>query len=291
MENRNINPSAGAPMLILAILLTLLCPVGWIFGSASLTGSAQTGVIIASTILFVLVMFLWPGFVVVEPNGARVLLLFGTYKGSIVQSGFFWVNPFFTKYKLSLRAMTLNGDKLKVNDKAGNPVEIAAVIIWQVVDTYKAKFEVDSYSDYIRLQSETAIRHVAGAYSYDSDDGSTSLMHNSNEVLEQLRSEVQERVNRAGLTILEARLAHLAYAPEIAGVMLKKQQASAIIAARQRIVDGAVGMVEIALKQLDESGTVKLDDERKASMISNLMVVLCSETNVQPVVNTGSLYS
>lgn len=291
MENRNLNPSSGAGMLFLAIVMTILCPIGWIYSATSMTGSGQIGVVIASTVLFIAVMFLWPGFVVVEPNGARVLLLFGTYKGSIVESGFFWVNPFFTKYKLSLRAMTLNGDKLKVNDKAGNPVEIAAVIIWQVVDTYKAKFEVDNFADYIRLQSETAIRHVAGAYAYDSDDGSTSLMHNSNEVLEQLRSEIQERVDRAGLTILEARLAHLAYAPEIAGVMLKKQQASAIIAARQRIVDGAVGMVEIALKQLNESGTVKLDEERKAAMISNLMVVLCSETNVQPVVNTGSLYS
>ncbi len=282
---------AGVPMLIFAILLTVLAPIGWIFGGAQLTGDAQLAVVLLSTLSFILCMLVWPGLLIVEPNGSRVLLLFGTYKGSVVTPGFFWVNPFYTKYKLSLRAMSLNGDKLKVNDKTGNPVEIAAVIVWQVVDTYKAKFEVDDYASYMRLQSETAIRHVAGAYAYDSEDGSTSLMHNSTEVLDQLRSEIQERVERAGLTVLEARLAHLAYAPEIAGVMLKKQQASAVISARQRIVDGAVGMVEMALKELDAGGLVKLDEERKASMISNLMVVLCSETNVQPVVNTGTLYA
>jgi len=230
------------------------------------------------------------GFFIVEPNGSKVLLLFGSYKGTVKRAGFFWTNPFMSKRGVSLRARTLNGERLKVNDSAGNPVEIAAIIVWQVNDTYEASFEVDNYEQYVALQSETAVRHNAGSYPYDAEDDSISLRRNTEEVSEHLKTELNERLRRAGVEVLEARLSHLAYAPEIAGAMLRRQQAAAIIAARQKIVDGAVGMVEMALKRIEDEGVVKLDEERQAAMVSNLMVVLCSEHNVQPVVNTGTLY-
>lgn len=238
--------------------------------------------------------FVWlvltAGFFIVEPNGSKVLLLFGKYVGTVKDDGFHWANPFYTKRALSLRARTLNGERLKVNDHTGNPVEIAAIIVWQVKDTYNASFEVDSYEQYVELQSETAVRHLASSYAYDAEDEAVSLRRNTDEVSLHLREELKERLDRAGVTVLEARLSHLAYAPEIAGAMLRRQQASAIIAARQRIVDGAVGMVEMALRKLDEEQIVNLDEERKAAMVSNLLVILCSEQAAQPVLNAGTLY-
>ena len=231
------------------------------------------------------------GFFIVEPNGSKVLLLFGSYIGTVKQAGFHYANPFASKRSVSLRARTLNGERLKVNDLAGNPVEIAAIVVWQVKDTYEASFEVDNYEQYVALQSETAVRHNAGSYPYDDEDETISLRRNTEEVSEHLKIELNERLRRAGVTVLEARLSHLAYAPEIAGAMLRRQQAAAVIAARQRIVDGAVGMVEMALKRMQDEGVIKLDDERQAAMVSNLMVVLCSEHAAQPVVNTGTLYT
>lgn len=230
------------------------------------------------------------GFFIVEPNNSKVLLLAGDYRGTAKAAGFHWVNPFMSKRGVSLRAYTLNGDKLKVNDLAGNPVEIAAVVVWHVSDTYKAVFDVDNYDHYVATQSETAVRHLASSYPYDAEDENLSLRRNTTEVSEGLQEELQQRLARAGVTVIEARLSHLAYAPEIAGVMLRRQQADAIIAARKRIVDGAVGMVEMALQRLKEQNTLELDEERKAAMVTNLMVVLCSEQAAQPVLNAGTLY-
>jgi regulator of protease activity HflC (stomatin/prohibitin superfamily) len=265
------------------------------------------------------------GFFTLQPNEARVLVLFGSYKGTVRASGFHWGNPFYTngpssqfglatvsskklsgllgadnarglgRNKISLRARTLNGETLKVNDKRGNPVEIAAVVVWRVQDTAQAMFDVDDYEKYVPTQSESALRHLASLYpyddgAYDDGEGEITLRANVDEVSGALRSELQERLSKAGVVVDEARLTHLAYAPEIAQVMLRSQQAEAVISARQKIVHGAVSMVEMALKQLAERDVVSLDDERRAAMVSNLMVVLCSESEVHPVVNTGTLY-
>jgi len=232
------------------------------------------------------------GFFILQPNQAAVLLLFGRYVGTAKSEGFRWANPFYTKKKISLRLRNLNGDKLKVNDKAGNPIEIAAVVVWKVRDTFAACFEVDDYIDYVETQSESALRHLTSAYPYDSwdDEEKITLRGDIDEVSTALEKELQERLHKAGVEVLEARLSHLAYAPEIAEAMLRRQQASAIIAARQKIVEGAVGMVRMALEMLNAENVVALDDERKASMVSNLLVVLCGETNAQPVVNAGTLY-
>ncbi len=266
-----------------------------------------------------------PGFFTLQPNEARVLVLLGKYKGTVRTAGFHWANPLYGgaqtsgpggwlgsalsqggrrkglgagsgtgpgRNKVSLRARTLNGDKLKVNDKRGNPIEIAAVVVWRINDTAQAFFDVDDYENYVPVQSESALRHIANLYSYDDGDGTeTTLRSNVDEVSGALRAELQERLGKAGVVVDEARLTHLAYAPEIAQVMLRRQQAEAVIAARQKIVQGAVGMVEMALSELTAKGFVNLDDERRASMVSNLMVVLCSESEVHPVVNTGTLYS
>jgi len=230
------------------------------------------------------------GFTVVEPNGSKVVLLCARSVGTIRSSGFWWVNPFSTRRPVSLRIRTLNGERLKVNDLTGNPVEIAAIIVWQVVDTYQASFDVDDYEQYVNLQSETSLRHSASAYPYDGDDDTPSLRHNTSDIQDHLLVELNDRLGRAGVKVLEARLSHLAYAPEIAGVMLRRQQAAAIISARQKIVDGAVGMVEMALERLESQNVLQLDEERKAAMVTNLMVVLCSENAAQPVLNTGTLY-
>ncbi|HLK13193.1 MAG TPA: SPFH domain-containing protein, partial [Fimbriimonadaceae bacterium] len=231
------------------------------------------------------------GFFIVEPNGSKVVMLFGTYKGTQRTPGLHWANPFYTKRGISLRARTLNGQILKVNDKTGNPVEIAAIILWKVADTYEASFEVNDYDSFVAMQSETAMRHLASSFPYDTDGTELSLMHNTDEVSTHLMTELQERLRRAGVEVLEARLSHLAYAPEIAGVMLRRQQAAAVVAARTRIVDGAVGMVKQALEKLMHEGVVELDDERKAQMVTNLMVVLCGEQPAQPVLNAGTLYA
>ena len=237
-------------------------------------------------------VFVLAGFFTLQPNMAAVLLLFGKYQGTVKESGFCWANPLLKKVKISLRARNLNGQTIKVNDKRGNPIEIAAVVVWHVSDTAKATFDVDHFEEYVTVQSEAALRHLASAYSYDSfDDDDKSLRGNMDEVSQALMAELEERVAKAGVLIEEARLSHLAYAPEIASAMLQRQQADAIVAARTRIVDGAIGMVEMALKRLEEDGAVDLDEERKASMVSNLLVVLCGDKGAQPVVNAGSLYT
>lgn len=238
-------------------------------------------------------LFVSCGFFTLQPNEACVLVLFGAYQGSVRDSGFFWTNPFNKRIKLSLRSRNRNGEKLKVNDKRGNPIEIAAVVVWRVQDTAQASFDVDNYEHYVEVQSESAVRHVATGYAYDDSDDAheITLRASTDAVNEALRIELQERLQRAGVTVEEARLTHLAYAPEIAQVMLRRQQAEAIIAARSKIVKGAVGMVELALRELEGNGVVELDAERKAAMVSNLLVVLCGEAEVTPVVNTGTLYS
>ncbi len=232
------------------------------------------------------------GYFTLQPNEARVLLLFGKYKGTARESGFHWANPFYTKAKkMSLRARTLNVDKLKVNDKKGNPIEIAAVVVWRVADTAEATFDVDHYEQYVHTQSETSLRHLASAYNYDNgEENEPTLRSNVDDVSKSLREELGQRLAKAGVTVDEARLTNLSYAPEIAQAMLRRQQAEAVIAARQKIVQGAVSMVDMALKSLAEKQVVELDDERKAAMVSNLMVVLCGESEAHPVINTGTLY-
>jgi len=244
----------------------------------------------------VLIVLLF-GHFTVQPNEAMVLLLFGAYRGTEIRSGFFWANPFLTKTRISRRARNFDGDKLKVNDKRGNPIEISAVVVWRVKDTAKAAFDVDDYAHFVRVQSESALRHLANDYAYDhgeeTDDssGEFTLRSSTEEVSEALKTELSHRLAKAGVEVEEARLNHLAYAPEIASAMLRRQQAEAIIAARTKIVHGAVSMVEMAIDGLESHQVVKLDEERKAAMVSNLLVVLCSDSDAQPVVNTGSLYT
>jgi len=234
------------------------------------------------------------GLFIVNPNDSRVLVLFGTYKGTVKKNGFCWANPFLTKRNVTLRARNLNGERLKVNDRAGNPIEIAAVVVWQVEDTYRACFDVDDYEHYVVVQSEAAVRHLAGSYPYDTfEDGeeeTLTLRAGKEQVAAELERELQERFDRAGIRVIEARISHLAYAPEIAEAMLRRQQATAVVAARTKIVEGAVSMVEMALDKLSERRVVELDEERKATMVSNLLVVLCSESSAAPVVNAGTLY-
>jgi SPFH domain / Band 7 family len=231
------------------------------------------------------------GLTVVNPNQAKVVTLFGVYKGSIKVPGFWWVNPLTTRRGLSLRVRNFESGKLKVNDHDGNPIEIAAVIVWRIVETFEAVFNVDDYEHFVHVQTEAAVRMLATTYAYDSHDAEQlSLRSSVGEITDRLRQEVHDRLAKAGIEVIEARISHLAYAPEIAGVMLRRQQASAVIAARQKIVEGAVGMVEMALDEISRKGVVQLDEERKATMVSNLLVVLCSERGVEPVVNTGTLY-
>ena len=232
------------------------------------------------------------GYLILSPNEAAVATFFGNYIGSIKEPGFWWINPLTLKRRTSLRIRNFESGNIKVNDREGNPIEIAAIVVWKVVDTAEAVFNVESYDNFVQIQSEAAVRNMAVSYPYDAhEEGKLSLRGSTNEVSIQLRGEVQERLSKAGIEVIEARLAHLAYAPEIASAMLRRQQANAIIAARQRIVEGAVGMVEMALDKLEAGGKVKLDEERKAAMVSNLLVVLTSDRDAQPVVNTGTLYS
>jgi regulator of protease activity HflC (stomatin/prohibitin superfamily) len=247
------------------------------------------GVIIAA-VNFIIVL---PGLVIVNPNESKVLTLFGNYVGTVKKDGFFWVNPFTVKRKVSLRAFNLNGQQLKVNDSVGNPIEIAAVIVWQIKDTAKAAFAVENYLQYVNIQSEAAVRHLANSFPYDNiedETASITLRGGAGQVSHLLEKELNERLDRAGIEVLEARISHLAYAPEIAHTMLQRQQASAIISARRLIVEGAVGMVEMALSKLSEKNIVELDEERKAAMVSNLLVVLCGDRSANPVINTGTLY-
>ncbi len=248
--------------------------------------------IVTAVVLLVFWFLLVVGFFTLQPNQAAVLVLFGKYLGTAKTSGFHWANPFLSKIKVSLRARNHNGETIKVNDSRGNPIEIAVVVVWKVEDTAEAVFDVDDYVHYVSVQSEAAVRHLASAHPYDPpEDGQISLRGSAEEVSEALKLELQERLGKSGVQVIEARISHLAYAPEIAGAMLQRQQAEAIVAARSRIVDGAVGMVEMALQKLEEKQTVELDEERKAAMVSNLLVVLCGDKAASPVVNTGSLYT
>ena len=231
------------------------------------------------------------GLFVVNPNEAKVVQLFGSYVGTVRESGFKWMNPFTTRRKVSQRIRNFETPKLKVNDHVGNPIEIAAVVVWKVTDTAEAVFEVDNYENFVHVQSESALRNLATAYPYDAHaDGEMALRSHTAEIAGELKKEIQDRLTKAGIEVIEARISHLAYAPEIAGAMLRRQQATAIVAARQKFVEGAVGMVEMALEQLAKKNVVTLDDERKAAMVSNMLVVLCSDQHTQPVVNTGTLY-
>ena len=303
---------SGWLMLPVVVLLILGGPPLFIYSIAS--GVKEFGhpvwILFATAFLLEAIgIVLACGFFTLQPNEARVLILFGAYKGTVREGGFHWGNPFYSKgslsamarpgggkqpsrIRISLRARTLNGERLKVNDKRGNPIEIAAIVIWRVQDTAQAAFDVDDYEKYVGTQSESALRHLASCYAYDhGEENEITLRSGVDEVSQALRKELQERLAKAGVTVEEARLTHLAYAPEIAQAMLRRQQAEAVIAARQKIVHGAVSMVDMALKELAEKHVVTLDDERKAAMVSNLMVVLCGESEVHPVVNTGTLYT
>ncbi len=251
------------------------------------------GVLAIAIPCLLLTIFIWKGILIVQPNHSRVLNLFGKYVGSIKVNGLFFVNPFYASIKLSLRAQNLATPTLKVNDKMGNPIEIGAVIVWQVSDTYKAAYDVSDFMEYVRIQSEAAIRSLTTSFAYDNIEDETAhitLRGGGEKVNELLEKELTDRLATAGITILEARISHLAYAQEIAGAMLQRQQATAIVAARYKIVEGAVGMVEMALDQLSKKNIVELDEDKKATMVSNLLVVLCGERGAQPVLNTGSLY-
>ena len=287
MKERSAVSLPGIP-----VLLVLLA--GLVYALVHLVGAAraqEVGGVIAGAIGLVVAALLLVGLFMVEPNQARVLTLFGAYRGSERRSGLRWANPFYSKRSISLRVRNFETERLKVNDLDGNPIEIAAVVVWRVVDSFEAVFHVDNYEDFVHVQSESALRNLATHFSYDAhSDEEKSLRGNTQEIAEQLRHEIRERLEQAGVDVLEARITHLAYAQEIAQAMLQRQQASAIIAARQKIVDGAVGMVEMALENLERKNIVQLDGERRAAMVSNLLVVLCSDRATTPVINTGSLY-
>jgi regulator of protease activity HflC (stomatin/prohibitin superfamily) len=290
------NPRSGLGMLAVATSLLL----GFILFLTLGIVAASEGAEALGVVVIVLGCLMLPaavltgcGLVLVNPNHAKVVLLFGKYQGTIRKDGFFWVNPFNLRKRVSLRAHNFNSEKLKVNDLRGNPVEIGAVVVWRVRDTAQAMFDVEDYESYVQLQTESALRHLATCHPYDTAGESieqTSLRGSSEKVNAELQDELTTRLAMAGIEILEARLSHLAYAPEIAGAMLQRQQAEAIIDARRRIVDGAVGMVQMALEMLSQNKVLEMDEERKAQMVSNLLVVLCSERGTQPVVNAGTLY-
>ena len=287
-QERTTQPLSG-PLGLAATIVLLVGGVA-LFVTSVVSGAPIPGIFLAmlSVTLGVLSAI---GLFTVQPNQAVVLVLFGTYVGSVKRSGWWWTNPFMTKKRISLRARSLNGEQIKVNDNHGNPVEIAAVVVWKVRDTAQATFDVEDYERFVTVQSETAVRHLASAYPYDEyDSDGISLRGSTDKVSAFLRDELHERLKPAGVEVLETRLSHLAYAPEIAQAMLQRQQAAAIIAARTRIVEGAVGMVEMALARLGDHKIVQMDEERKAAMVSNLLVVLCGEHAVQPVLNTGTLY-
>lgn len=281
------------PLPGLGMVLFYLVALGfnlWLFVGA-IQSQADTRILTAVGV-FVLLMLVPPGFLIVQPNESKVLTLFGRYTGSIKEAGFWWVNPFNLKKRLSLRTRNFETAKLKVNDANSNPIEIGAIVVWRVVDTAEAMFEVDDYENYVRVQSESAVRAMASSYPYDSHStGEAALSSHTSEVAANLMQQLGERLAKAGVEVKEARISHLAYAPEIAQAMLQRQQASAIIAARYKIVEGAVGMVENALELLARKNILQLDDERKAAMVSNLLVVLCGERGTQPVLNTGTLYA
>ncbi len=281
----------GAPMLV-GVLLLAAWLVFQVVQVARFGGEWGGGLNVTLMITELAALILAAsGFFTLQPNEARVLVLFGSYKGTVRGSGFHWTNPFTSKIPVSLRSRNLNGERLKVNDKRGNPIEIAAVVVWHIEKTAQAAFDVQNVESYVAIQSESAVRHLASSYAYDhGEEHDVTLRGGGDEVSAALLQELSDRLSRAGVVVEEARISHLAYAPEIASAMLRRQQAEAVIAARQKIVQGAVSMVEMALKELDQKNLVDLDPERRAAMVSNLLVVLCGETEVQPVVNTGTLH-
>ncbi len=309
-EEKVFKPMPGWTPLVILVVLIVLAPAAIISGAVAESGILIfLGVVSAISVPLTLL-----GFQAVAPNDARVLLLLGDYQGSIMETGFYWVNPFFSKKKITLRIRNFEtgavttpeqkdatgnivqaksrsaGRPSKVNDKDGNPIEISAVVVWRVVNTAEAMFEVDDFEDFVAVQSEAALRNLASRHPYDSHDDEVSLRGNTPDICDQLQHDIQERLEKAGVEVIEARISHLAYAPEIAAAMLQRQQAQAIVAARTKIVEGAVGMVEMALDHLARDQVVLLDEERKAAMVSNLLVVLCSDRHTQPVVNTGTIY-
>ena len=274
--------------LAILVLLAASAAVVLLFIGSIRAGAAL--LIVTSSLALAALIVAWCGLFVVNPNEAKVLQLFGKYVGTVREPGLRYANPFYTKARVSTRVRNFETGKLKVNDKDSNPIEIAAVVVWRVVDTAEALFEVDDVTQYVAVQSEAALRGLASNYPYDAHDGGLSLSANATEISEKLTHEIQERLMKAGVEVIESRISHLAYAPEIAGAMLQRQQANAIIAARRKIVEGAVGMVEMALDDLGKRNIVELDDERKAQMVSNLLVVLCGDRSPQPIVNAGTIY-
>ncbi|WP_204346461.1 SPFH domain-containing protein [Psychroserpens algicola] len=282
-EEKIIVPANGYLMLLVFLIL--------FFGSIAVMIMMKNPIFILGIIIAI---FIAPGFIMVQPNGSRVLLLFGKYIGTVKKNGFYWVNPFYTKKKISLRARNFDSERLKVNDKLGNPIMISTILVWRVQNTYKAAFDVDVYENFVRVQTDAAVRKLASMYPYDNfaDEGvdeDITLRSSVNEVSNALEKEIDERLSIAGIEVLEARIGYLAYAQEIANAMLKRQQATAIVAARHKIVEGAVSMVEMALDELGKKQIVDLDEERKAAMVSNLMVILCGDKDASPVLNTGTL--
>ena len=293
-QEREARALPGYPMLFALIVASLaLVAAVWleIANDAALAARGAAPIHLVTFVCFVLVALGWRGLTAVNPNEARALVLFGRYAGSLRAQGLWWVNPFTVRPRISVKVRNFESQRLKVNDHDGNPIEIAAVVVWRVGDTAEALFEVDDYEQFVKVQTEAAIRTLTTSYPYDAhQEGELSLRGNPHEVGEQLQAEVQGRLQKAGIEVMDTRISHLAYAPEIANAMLRRQQAGAIIDARTRIVEGAVSMVQMALDQLSERHIVDLDEERKATMVSNLLVVLCSEHETQPVVNTGTLY-
>ncbi|HEY8511329.1 MAG TPA: SPFH domain-containing protein [Cyclobacteriaceae bacterium] len=275
-------PVSGYVMLLVVFILIILMVV-----LLSKPSTAYLGGILSLSLIIL------PGFFFVNPNSSRVLVLFGEYKGTVKKNGFFWVNPFFSKRAISLRARNFDSEKIKVNDKVGNPIQIGVILVWQVEDTFKAAFEVDNYENFVRIQSDAAVRRLAGMYPYDNfdDDTEVTLRSGHEEVNSALEQNLKNRLDIAGIRVVEARIGYLAYAPEIAGAMLRRQQATAVVAARYKIVEGAVSMVQMALDHLSREKIVDLDEERKAAMVSNLMVVLCGDKDATPVVNAGTLHN
>lgn len=286
IQEKNARATHGWSTLIVFIISGLLLALvtAWL-------GALNSGWTALPILLLAIIGFCLQGLFIVNPNEAAVATVFGTYAGSVKTPGFWWMNPLAKKKPISLKIRNFESGHLKVNDREGNPIEIAAIVVWKVVETAEAMFNVDSYENYVQVQSEAAIRNLTTSYAYDTHiDGEVSLRGNTAEIAEKLKGEIHDRLAKAGVEVVEARISHLAYAPEIAGAMLRRQQASAVIAARQRIVEGAVSMVQMALEKLEKDGIVKLDEERKAAMVSNLLVVLTSDRDAQPVVNTGTLY-
>lgn len=285
MQERQVWTLPGVPAMLVLVAAFVL-DASWFLGSTRAMATPA-----GSIIVLLVLVFLSKGFFIVQPNNAAVLQFFGRYIGVERHSGPRWANPFYTKQAVSLRVRNFESGKLKVNELDGSPIEIAAVVVWQVHDAAEAVFNVDNYENFVHVQTEAALRQMATSHPYDSHDGKVALRSHSHEINQHLKEEIEERLAQAGVSVLEARVSHLAYAPEIAQAMLQRQQAAAIIAARTRIVEGAVSMVQMALDQLAERGVVQLDEERKAAMVSNLLVVLCGERGTQPIVNTGTLYS